>query len=53
MIGLNASWAVGSVVVALTGAGTPTTVGAVWILVQAVVVACFAVLQAAGLRHRP
>ena len=49
----NALWAVGSVVVVLTGAGTPTTVGAVWIVLQAVVVAAFAVLQVAGLRRRP
>ena len=51
VIGLNAVWAVGSVVVALTGAGTPSTVGAAWIVVQAIVVASFAVLQAAGLRR--
>ena len=52
VIGLNALWAVGSVVAVLTDAGTPTTVGAVWIVLQAVVVAAFAVLQVAGLRRR-
>jgi hypothetical protein len=52
VIALNALWAVGSVVAVLTGAGTPTTVGAVWIVLQAVVVAAFAGLQAAGLRRR-
>ena len=52
VIALNALWAVGSVVAVLTDAGTPTTVGAVWIVLQAVVVAAFAGLQAAGLRRR-
>jgi hypothetical protein len=52
VIALNALWAVGSVVVVLAGAGTPTTVGAVWIALQAVVVAAFAGLQSAGLRRR-
>jgi hypothetical protein len=48
----NLLWALGSVVVATTGAGTPTTVGAVWIVLQAGVVAAFAVLQVTGLRRR-
>ena len=52
VIALNALWAVGSVVAVLTDAGTPTTVGAVWIVLQAVVVAAFAGLQVAGLRRR-
>jgi hypothetical protein len=52
VIALNALWAAGSVVVVLTGAGTPTTTGAVWIVLQAVVVAALAGLQVAGLRRR-
>ena len=48
----NALWAIGSVAVVVTGAGSPTTVGAVWLVLQAVVVAAFAVLQLAGLRRR-
>ncbi|MGY1707707.1 hypothetical protein ACI79C_24355 [Geodermatophilus sp. SYSU D00697] len=47
----NALWAAGSVVVVLAGLGSPTTVGAVWLVLQALVVAAFAVLQAAGLRR--
>ncbi len=45
----NLAWAVGSVV---TDLFTPTTVGAVWLVLQALVVAAFAVLQLAGLRRR-
>ncbi|TFV86288.1 hypothetical protein [Blastococcus sp. CT_GayMR16] len=52
VIVLNVLWAVGSVVLALTDAGTPTAVGAVWIVLQAVVVTAFAGLQVAGLRRR-
>jgi len=52
VIGLNALWAVGSIVAVLTDAGTPTTVGAAWIVLQAVVVAAFAGPQIAGLRRR-
>ena len=48
----NVLWAIGSVVAVATGAGSPTTVGAVWIVLQAVVVAGFASLQVAGLRRR-
>jgi hypothetical protein len=48
----NALWAVGSIVVVVTGFGSPTTVGAVWLVLQAVVVAGFAALQLAGLRRR-
>ena len=48
----NLLWAAGSVVVVAVGAGTPTTVGAVWLVLQAGVVAGFAVLQTAGLRRR-
>jgi len=49
---LNALWAVGSVVAVVTGFGSPTTVGAVWLVLQAAVVAGFAALQFAGLRRR-
>jgi hypothetical protein len=48
----NVLWAIGSVVAVVTGAGSPTTVGAVWLVLQAVVVAGFAALQVAGLRRR-
>jgi hypothetical protein len=48
----NVLWAVGSVAAVVTGVGSPTTVGAVWILLQAAVVAGFAALQLAGLRRR-
>ncbi|RFU20213.1 hypothetical protein [Geodermatophilus marinus] len=48
----NALWAAGSLAVALTGAGTPTTTGTAWIVLQAAVVAAFAAAQAAGLRRR-
>lgn len=49
---LNGLWAVGSVVVVLTDLLTPTTVGAVWLLLQALVVAGFAALQLVALRRR-
>ncbi|SOE03857.1 hypothetical protein [Blastococcus haudaquaticus] len=49
---LNGLWAVGSVVVVLTDRFTPTTVGAVWLVLQALVVAGFAALQLVGLRRR-
>jgi hypothetical protein len=52
VIGLNVSWAIGSVVAVLTGLGSPSTVGAVWLVLQAAVVAGFAALQLAGLRRR-
>ena len=48
----NVLWAIGSVVAVVTGFGSPTTVGAVWLVLQAVVVAGFAALQLAGLRRR-
>jgi hypothetical protein len=51
VVAANALWAAGSVVVVLAGLGSPTTVGAVWLVLQALVVAAFAVLQAAGLRR--
>jgi hypothetical protein len=48
----NVLWAVGSVVAVVTDVGSPTAVGAVWLVLQAVVVAGFAALQLAGLRRR-
>ncbi len=51
IIALNAAWAIGCVAAALAGVGTPTTVGAAWMIAQAVVVAGFAELQLAGLRR--
>ncbi|MBB3086386.1 hypothetical protein [Geodermatophilus sabuli] len=51
VVAANALWAAGSIAVVLAGIGTPTTPGAVWLVLQAAVVAAFAVLQAAGLRR--
>ena len=51
IIALNAAWAVGCIAAALAGLGTPTTVGAVWMIAQALVVAGFAELQLTGLRR--
>ncbi|MGY1640228.1 hypothetical protein ACI782_03735 [Geodermatophilus sp. SYSU D00703] len=51
VVAANALWAAGSVVAVLAGLGSPTTVGAAWLVLQALVVAAFAVLQAAGLRR--
>jgi hypothetical protein len=46
----NAVWALGSVVFAAAGASSPTTVGTIWIVLQALVVAGFAALQALAMR---
>lgn len=51
VVAANALWSVGGVAVVLAGLGSPTTLGAVWLLVQAVVVAAFPALQATGLRR--
>ena len=51
IIALNAVWAVGSVAAVLADLGTPTTVGAAWMIAQALVVAGFAELQLTGLRR--
>ncbi|TDD73137.1 hypothetical protein E1262_01260 [Jiangella aurantiaca] len=48
---LNAVWAIDSVIVAAAGWFDPTTAGTVWILLQAGLVALFAVLQWAGLKR--
>lgn len=47
----NLLWTVGSVAVVAADLGSPTTIGAVWLVLQAVVVAGFAVLHLAGLRR--
>ena len=47
----NVVWAIGSVVAVVTGFGSPTALGAGWLVLQAVVVAGFAALQLAGLRR--
>jgi hypothetical protein len=49
---LNLLWALGSVVVVSTDRFTATTAGAVWLVLQALVVAGFAAVQLAGLRRR-
>ena len=46
----NALWALGSLVFAAAGASSPTTVGTVWIVLQALVVGGFAALQALAMR---
>ena len=51
IIALNAVWAIGSVAAVLADLGTPTTVGAAWMIAQALVVAGFAELQLTGLRR--
>ena len=51
IIVLNGAWAVGCIAAALAGAGSPTTIGAAWMIAQALVVAGFAELQLAGLRR--
>jgi hypothetical protein len=43
----NALWVVGSLAFAITGVSSPTTVGTVWIVLQALVVGGFAAFQAA------
>lgn len=48
----NVLWVIGSVLAAVSGLGSPTTAGAVWLVLQAVVVAGFAAVQFAGLRRR-
>jgi hypothetical protein len=52
IVAANAIWAIDSIVTAIAGWGTPETVGTVWIVLQAIVVAAFAELQLAGLRPK-
>jgi hypothetical protein len=51
IVAANVAWAAGSIVAAIAGWGSPETVGTVWIVLQAVVVAGFAELQLAGLKR--
>ena len=51
VVGTNLLWAAASVAAVVTDRFDLTTTGAVWVLLQAAVVAGFAVLQAAGLRR--
>jgi len=50
VVAVNAVWAVDSVVVAAFGWGVPTAAGTGWIVLQALVVGGFAVLQRTGLK---
>ncbi|NEB74591.1 hypothetical protein G3I40_04990 [Streptomyces sp. SID14478] len=51
VIEANLLWAVASVATAVFGWFDPNTIGTVWIPLQALVVAAFAVLQISGLRR--
>ena len=48
IVAVNAAWVVGSLAFAIAGWGSPETVGTVWIVLQALVVAGFAELQVAS-----
>ncbi|WP_405148811.1 hypothetical protein OG589_12425 [Sphaerisporangium sp. NBC_01403] len=50
VITLNFAWALGSVIAVVTGSAGFTTLGAVWAVLQAIVVGIFAELQIMGLR---
>ncbi|HEX2184255.1 MAG TPA: hypothetical protein VHN78_01960, partial [Chloroflexota bacterium] len=50
VIALNIIWTLGSVATVVTGALDYTTIGAIWAIAQALVVAGFAELQIMGLR---
>jgi hypothetical protein len=52
VIAANAIWAADSLIVLGAGWTSPTTMGAIWIGLQALVVAGFAALQAAALSRR-
>lgn len=51
IVAVNVAWALASVTVAIAGWMSPTTVGTLWIVAQAIVVAGFAELQAAALKR--
>lgn len=51
VVAVNAGWALDSLALVALGWGTPTTVGAVWVVAQALVVGGFAVLQTVALRR--
>ena len=48
---INVDWALHGVVAAAADWGDPSTAGAVWLVLQAIVVGAFAALQYAGLRR--
>jgi hypothetical protein len=50
IVAANAAWALGSLVFAAAGASSPSTVGTVWVVLQAFVVGAFAALQALASR---
>jgi hypothetical protein len=50
VVAANAAWTLGSLVFAAAGASSPTTVGTVWVVLQALVVGAFAALQALASR---
>lgn len=51
IVSVNVLWAVASVAAAIMGWDSPEAAGAVWIVVQALVVGGFAELQVVGLRR--
>ncbi len=51
IVAVNATWALAGIAVAAGGWVSPTTLGTLWIVAQALVVAGFAQLQAAALKH--
>lgn len=51
VIVLNAVWVIDSIALVGFGWHEPTTGGSVWVVLQAIVVAAFALLQAAALRR--
>jgi hypothetical protein len=51
IVALNAAWGAGSLVLAIGGWASPTTIGTLWIVAQALVVGAFAELQATALRR--
>ena len=53
IVAANGAWAVGSIAFAAAGASSPTTVGTVWVVLQALVVGGFAALQALASRPEP
>lgn len=52
VVGANVGWTVASLLVAVTGWGGPTVAGTVWTVLQAIVVAALAAVQATALRRR-
>ena len=51
IIAVNGAWVAAGLVTAAAGWGSPSTVGTVWVVAQALVVAAFAELQLVGLRR--